>query len=377
MRFTEVEKTEVWDRWQGGEAMRSIARRLGRESSSVRTMIEDYGGVRPVPRRRHPCHLSVIEREEISRGIATGESLRRIAGRLGRAPSTVCREVARNGGRGQYRAQRAERAALRRARRPKAGKLVGNLALRGVVEAKLAAWWSPQQIAGWLREAYPGDPEMWVSHETIYLSLFVQGRGALRHELAQCLRTHRAIRRPRTKRAPTGKGQIREPVMISERPTEAEDRAVPGHWEGDLLMGKRMTAIGTLVERATRYVMLFPLPDGNTAEAVRTALAQTIQRLPDHLWRSLTWDQGKEMAEHARFTIDTGVQVYFCDPKSPWQRGSNENTNGLLRQYFPKGTDMSQLTREDLDQAAHSLNTRPRQTLGWMTPSHKLAEALQ
>lgn len=377
MRFTEAEKAEVWDRWQGGEAMRSIARRLGRQHASVRTMIEDCGGVRPVPRRRHPRHLSVIEREEISRGIATGESLRRIAGRLGRAPSTVCREVARNGGRGQYRAQRAERAALRRARRPKAGKLVGNLALRGVVEAKLAAWWSPQQIAGWLRVAYPGDPEMWVSHETIYLSLFVQGRGALRHELAQCLRTHRAIRRPRTKRAPTGKGQIREPVMISERPGEVEDRAVPGHWEGDLLMGKRMTAIGTLVERHTRYVMLFPLPDGNSAESVRTALAETIQRLPEHLWRSLTWDQGKEMAEHARFTIDTGVQIYFCDPKSPWQRGSNENTNGLLRQYFPKGTDMSQLTQDDLDRAAYSLNTRPRQTLGWMTPSHKLAEALQ
>ncbi len=376
-KFTEAERTEVWDRWQGGEAMRSIARRLGRESSSVRTMIEDCGGVRPVPRRRHPRHLSVVEREEISRGIATGESLRQIAGRLGRAPSTVCREVARNGGRGRYRALRADRAAWRRAWRPKTAKLAVNTGLRAVVEEKLALWWSPQQISGWLKEAYPGVEEMWVSHETIYLSLFVQGRGALRHELAQCLRTRRAIRRPRTKRAPTGKGQIREPVMISERPAEAEDRAVPGHWEGDLLMGKRMTAIGTLVERWSRYVMLFPLPDGNTAEAVRTALAETIQRLPEHLWRSLTWDQGKEMAEHAQFTIDTGVQVYFCDPKSPWQRGSNENTNGLLRQYFPKGTNMAALTQEDLDQAADSLNGRPRQTLGWMTPSQNLAEALQ
>ena len=216
-----------------------------------------------------------------------------------------------------------------------------------------------------------------MSHETIYLSLFVQGRGALRHELTKCLRTHRAIRRPRTKRAPTGKGQIREPVMISQRPAEAEDRAVPGHWEGDLLMGKRMTAIGTLVERHTRYVMLFPLPDGNTAESVRTALADTIRRLPKHLWRSLTWDQGKEMAQHAQFTIDTGVQVYFCDPKSPWQRGSNENTNGLLRQYFPKGTDMSALTQHDLDDAARSLNGRPRQTLDWMSPSEKLAGVLQ
>ena len=376
-KFTEAEKAEVWDRWQGGEAMRSIARRLGRESSSVRTMIEDCGGVRPVPRRRHPRHLSVVEREEISRGIATGKSLREIARRLGRAPSTVSRELVRNGGRHRYRALRADRAAWRRTRRPKRAKLAVNTELRAVVEEKLAEWWSPEQISGWLKEAYPGVEEMRVSHETIYLSLFVQGKGALRHELTQCLRTRRAIRRPATKRAPTGKGQIVEPVMISERPAEVADRAVPGHWEGDLLMGKRMTAIGTLVERATRYVMLFPLPDGNTAESVRTALAATIQRLPEHLWQSVTWDQGKEMAQHAQFTIDTGVQIYFCDPKSPWQRGSKENTNGLLRQYFPKGTDMAALTQEDLDAAAHSLNNRPRQTLNWKAPSQKLAEVLQ
>jgi IS30 family transposase len=218
---------------------------------------------------------------------------------------------------------------------------------------------------------------MWVSHETIYLSLFIQGKGALRRKLAECLRTGRAYRRPKTKRQPSGKGQIVDPVMISERPAEVEDRAVPGHWEGDLLMGKRQTAIGTLVERWSRYVMLFPLPDGNTAEAVRTALAATVQRLPEHLWESLTWDQGKEMAQHAQFSIDTDVDVYFCDPHSPWQRGTNENTNGLLRQYFPKGTDMSQLTQADLDKAAHSLNGRPRQTLGWMSPSEKLAEVLQ
>jgi IS30 family transposase len=377
MRFTESEKAEVWDRWQGGEAMRSIARRLGRESSSVRTMIEDTGGVRPAPRRRSVRCLSLTEREEISRGVAAGESLRQIAHRLGRAPSTVCREVGRNGGRGEYRALRADRAAWRRSCRPKTAKLAVNTVLRAVVEDKLAQWWSPQQISGWLKDTYPGVEEMRVSHETIYLSLFVQGKGALRHELTRCLRTRRAIRRPATKRAPTGKGQIVDPVMISERPAEVEDRAVPGHWEGDLLMGKRMTAIGTLVERRCRYVMLFALPNGNTAEAVRIALAETIQRLPEHLWRSLTWDQGKEMAQHAQFTVDTGVQIYFCDPKSPWQRGSNENTNGLLRQYFPKGTDMSLLTQDDLDAAAHSLNNRPRQTLGRMTPSDKLAEVLQ
>jgi IS30 family transposase len=245
-----------------------------------------------------------------------------------------------------------------------------------VVKEKLRAWWSPQQIAAWLPQAYPDLPEMWVSHETIYLSLFIQARGALRHELTACLRTKRAIRRPQGARLPTGMGQIRDKVMISQRPAEAADRAVPGHWEGDLLMGKRQTAIGTLVERHSRYVMLFALPEGHTAEQVRTALAASISRLPEHLWRSLTWDQGKEMAEHIKFTVDTGVQVYFCDPKSPWQRGSNENTNGLLRQYFPKGTDMAALTPEELDAAAYSLNTRPRQTLGWMTPSRKLAQAV-
>ncbi len=376
-RFSEVEKTLIWDWWQQGGSMRGVARELGRAHASVRTMIESYGGVRPSPRCRASRHLSLEEREEISRGLAAGESLRSIASRLGRSASTVSREVARNGGRLGYRALRADRAAFRRARRPKVCKLASHPRLALMVEEKLGLWWSPQQISGWLKESYPSDPEMWVSHETIYLSLFVQGRGALKHELAQCLRTHRAIRRPTKKRAPTGKGQIRNPVMISERPAEADDRAVPGHWEGDLLMGRRMTAIGTLVERWSRYVMLFRLPDGNTAESVRTGLAEVIQRLPDHLWQSLTWDQGKEMAEHAQFTVDTGIQIYFCDPKSPWQRGSNENTNGLLRQYFPKATDMAALTQEQLDQAAYSLNSRPRQTLGWMTPSQKLAEALR
>ncbi|MGB5565143.1 MAG: IS30 family transposase, partial [Acidimicrobiia bacterium] len=228
-----------------------------------------------------------------------------------------------------------------------------------------------------LRRTYPDDEEMHVSHETIYLTLFIQARGGLKRELAKHLRTRRANRRPKGARPPSGKGQIVDPVMISQRPAAVEDRAVPGHWEGDLIMGKNKTAIGTLVERWSRYVMLFGLPDGNTADAVRVALEATVQRLPEHLWESLTWDQGKEMAEHSQFTVATGVQVYFCDPKSPWQRGTNENTNGLLRQYFPKGTDMSILTQADLDAAAHSLNGRPRQTLEWMTPSEKLAEALQ
>jgi len=377
VRFTDEERVEVWDRWQAGDGYRLIGRDLGRSAASIRAFVESWGGVRPQPRRRSPGHLSLLEREEISRGVAAGDSLRMVATRLGRAPSTISRELARNGGRVEYRAHQADRTAWRRGRRPKPSKLAQNPVLRQVVEEKLAEWWSPQQVVLWLRRTYGDNPEMYVSHETIYLSLFVQGKGALRRELTECLRTGRAYRRPKTKRAPSGKGQIVDPVMISERPAEVEDRAVPGHWEGDLLMGRRQTAIGTLVERHTRYVMLFPLPDGNTAEAVRNQLAATVQRLPHHLWQSLTWDQGKEMAQHAQFSIDTGVQVYFCDPKSPWQRGTNENTNGLLRQYFPKGTDMSLLTQTDLDKAAHSLNGRPRQTLGGMSPSEKLAEVLQ
>ncbi len=377
VRFTEEERIEVWDRWQAGETNRLIGRDLGRSAASIRAFVESWGGVRPAPRRRSLHHLSLLEREEISRGVAAGESMRCIAVRLGRAPSTISRELARNGGRHRYRAHRADRAGLRRAKRPKPSKLTENRELRAVVEEKLEEWWSPQQVVLWLKRTYPDNEEMYVSHETIYLSLFVQGKGALRRELTECLRTGRAYRRPKVKRAPSGKGRIVDPVMISERPAEVEDRAVPGHWEGDLLMGRRQTAIGTLVERHTRYVMLFPLPDGNTAEAVRTQLAATVQRLPHHLWQSLTWDQGKEMAQHAQFSVDSGVDVYFCDPKSPWQRGTNENTNGLLRQYFPKGTDMSQLTQADLDKAAHSLNGRPRQTLDGMTPSEKLAGVLQ
>ncbi len=376
-RLSEAEKSEIWDRFEGGESQRSISRRLKRPPSTIRTHLLGWGFRRPLPGPEwSTIRLSLTEREEISRGLATGESMRCIAARLGRAPSTVCREVAAGGGRDQYRATVAHRASRHRAQRPKPAKLATNFRLRKVVETKLEAWWSPVQISDWLVDEYGDDEEMRVSHETIYQTLFIQGKGALRKELWRCLRTGRATRRPQGRPAST-KGQIRDMVMISERPAEVEDRAVPGHWEGDLLMGRRQTAIGTLVERRSRYVMLFPLPDGNTAEAVRDALTATVQRLPEHLWRSLTWDQGKEMAQHVQFSIDTGVDVYFCDPQSPWQRGTNENTNGLLRQYFPKGTDMSKLTQDDLDEAAHSLNTRPRQTLGRMTPSDKLAETMR
>ena len=376
-RLSEAEKSEIWDRFEGGESQRSISRRLGRPPSTIRTYLLGSGFRRPLPGPDwSTIRLSLTEREETSRGLATGESMRCIASRLGRASSTVSREVASNGGRSGYRAASAHRASRHRARRPKLGKLASNHQLRKVVEEKLELWWSPTQISDWLIDEYGDTEEMWVSHETIYQSLFVQGKGALRKELWRCLRSGRATRRPQGRPAST-KGQIRDMVMISERPAEVEDRAVPGHWEGDLLMGQRQTAIGTLVERWSRYVMLFPLPDGNTAEAVRGALTETVQRLPDHLWQSLTWDQGREMAQHVQFSIDTGIDVYFCDPQSPWQRGTNENTNGLLRQYFPKGTDMSKLTQQDLDQAAYPLNTRPRQTLGRMTPSDKLAETMR
>jgi IS30 family transposase len=371
-----AEQDEVWRRWRQGESLRLIARRLGKRGPSVRAFVLQSGGVQRQPPRRAPRCLSMAEREEISRGVAAGEPCRQIAARLGRAPSTVSRELARNGGRHHYRAQGADAAAYQRALRPKPAKLVLRPRLRSVVEAKLALRWSPEQIAGWLPLAYPSDPVMRVSHETIYLSLFVQSRGALRRELQRCLRTGRAMRYPRGKRLPQGRGQLRDVVLISERPAEATDRAVPGHWEGDLLLGKRPSAVATLVERASRYLTLVALPDGYKAEQVRPALAAAVARLPEQLRRSLTWDQGKEMAEHTKFTVDTGVQVYFCDPRSPWQRGSNENTNGLLRQYLPKSGDLGQFDQADLDAIAAELNGRPRQTLGFKTPSQALAEAL-
>jgi IS30 family transposase len=375
--LTAAEHDEVWARWRQGESLRLIARRLGKRGPSVRAFVLQTGGVQQHPPRRAPRCLTMAEREEISRGVAAGESCRQIAARLGRAPSTVSRELARNGGRHRYRAQAADAAAFRRAQRPKPAKLVLEPRLRAVVEAKLALRWSPEQIAGWLPLAYPQDPVMRVSHETIYLSLFVQSRGALRRELQRCLRTGRAMRYPRGKRLPQGRGQLRDVVLISERPAEAEDRAVPGHWEGDLLLGKRPSAVATLLERASRYLTLVALPDGYKAAQVRPALAAAVARLPEQLRRSLTWDQGKEMAEHTKFTVDTGVQVYFCDPRSPWQRGSNENTNGLLRQYLSRGADLRQLDQVALDAIAAELNGRPRQTLGFKTPSQALAEVLR
>ncbi len=367
----------VWELWTKGRSARAVARELGTSPPFVNDCVGRSGGVRPPARRRSAGCLSRAEREEISRGLARGESLRAIGRAIGRLHTTVSREVKRNGGRERYRAQPADQAAWDRARRPKPSKLCLNSLLRAVVSEKLCQKWSPEQISGWLRRTYPDDLAMQISHETIYLSLFVQSRGALRRELCAHLRRGQRVRRPRKQRSKhQGQGRIAGRVMISERPAEAQDRAVPGHWEGDLLLGRKPSGIATLVERQTRYVQLIALPSGQSAEAVRDALAESIGSLPEQLRRSLTWDQGKEMAEHAKFTVDSGVQVYFCDPRSPWQRGSNENTNGLLRQYFPKRTDLAAFDQEQLDAVAAELNGRPRQTLGWMTPADRLAHVL-
>ena len=376
-RLSELEKWRIAELSAQGLPSRVIGKEIGRAHRTVWGEIaRSRRPVVPEP-MRSPLRLSLAEREEVSRGLAGGESLRAIARRLGRSPSTISREVVTNGGRRRYRACRADKAALRRARRPKPSKLASCDRLRAVVEGKLELRWSPAQISGWLVEEFPDDPEMRVSHETIYLSLYVQSRGALRKELTRYLRQGHGSRRPHGRHASNGQGQLRGTLNIRERPAEANDRAVPGHWEGDLLMGKRMHAMATLVERKSRFVMLVALPDGHTADLVADALASKITELPDQLRRSLTWDQGKEMAAHARFTIATDVPVYFCDPRSPWQRGSNENTNGLLRQYFPKRSEIAHYTQADLDAVAAELNDRPRQTLGWRSPSQALDEALR
>lgn len=374
-RLTGAERLELQRRVRAGETHEVAATAVGCSAKSVQRLLVKTGGVKSRSTPQSALRLSLPEREEISRGLLAGDSCRVIARRLGRSPSTVSRDVAAAGHRERYRAWRAEETAHRRAHRPKVAKLIAVPQLRRAVERGLRLRWSPQQIAARLVLDYPDDLEMRVSHETIYQSLFVQGRGALRQELTRCLRTGRAQRRPLGRA--TGSGQLQHMVLISDRPAEVEDRAVPGHWEGDLILGKRaQSAIGTLVERQTRFVMLVNLRAGRLAEHVKDALAVTIRALPDHLRRSLTWDRGKEMGEHVRFTLDTGVQVYFCDPRSPWQRATNENSNGLLRQYFPKGTDLSGYNQARLDEIAAELNGRPRHTLGWRTPAEAFARAV-
>jgi IS30 family transposase len=376
--WTDAEISEAWDRWVRGESQKMIGEAMGRHQSSVtRCVLARNGGMRPRQRVVSPLRLSLAEREEISRGLASDWSLRKISRQLGRSPSTVSREVAAAGGRDHYRALGGEARARRCAKRPKVAKLAANTRLRAVVEADLGHFWSPRQIAASLPHRFPNDPEMSVSHETIYQSLYVQGRGALRKELHRQLRTGRVLRHPQ-RHPGEMRGKLQNMVMISERPAEVADRAVPGHWEGDLISGTaNQSAIATLVERQTRYVLLVRMGKDRTAPRVRDALTAVMATLPRQLKKSLTWDQGKEMAEHLAFSMATGMDVYFCDPHSPWQRGTNENTNGLLRQFFPKATDLSVHTQEHLDEVAHLMNTRPRETLGWHTPAEELAQLLR
>jgi len=369
------QRNELWERWRRGESLVDIAAVLQRHRTSIGDVVANAGGIAPPARRRSRLALTTAEREEVSRGVAGGLSLRQIARQLRRAPSTISRELRRHGGRDRYRAQQADGRAWRRAQRPKLCRLVSRPALRDLVAEKLARQWSPQQISGWLRVSFPGDPDMQVSHETIYRSVFVQSRGVLKRALVQHLRRQRAHRRARAaSRVGHYPGHIVDAISIRERPAEVTDRAVPGHWEGDLLMGtRRASQVATLVERQSRYVMLVRIPKADTQTVVR-ALAKRVQHLPQGLMKSLTWDRGTELAGHRAFTIATDVQVYFCDPQSPWQRGSNENTNGLLRQYLPKGADLSKYSQAQLDAIALRLNTRPRLTLGFQTPAAKLAE---
>ena len=374
--FTQAECEFMWDRWQAGDSLHEIARLLDRSHGTVAGQISRTGGIRPVPRSRSSRALSLAEREEISRGIVADLSIRAIALLLGRAPSTVSREINRNGGRSAYRANMADEAAWERAHRPKTCKLAQNPALARIVAEKLQLEWSPRQIAGWLEVHYPNDETYQVSHETIYLTLFIQARGALKKELLKYLRRPRAMRRSRHSNLKgKGLGQITNAVSIRERPAEAEDRAVPGHWEGDLLCGSNNSQIATLVERHTRYVMLVRVPSKDTKTVVN-ALIKQAHKLPRELYKSLTWDRGAEMADHQKFSLATDIKVYFCDPQHPWQRGSNENTNGLLRQYFPKGMDLSNVHQNRLNAVARRLNERPRETLQFRTPAEKFNECV-
>lgn len=376
IHYTDSQRAIMWEHWRKGETLQQIAKLFDRPHTSVRAVLAPSGGIRPAPRRRSELALTLSEREEISRGIVEGRSIRSIAASLRRAASTVSREIRRNGGSQGYRASRADEAAWDRARRPKVCKLMHNRALAHRVASKLRLEWSPEQIAGWLKHTYPDDGANQVSHETIYRSLFIQARGALKKELMEHLRRTRGMRRSRhhTQKTPTH-GQITDAVSISERPAAAEDRAVPGHWEGDLLFGSKNSQIATLVERHTRYVMLAKVASKDT-QTVIDALIKHAQKLPNELYKSLTWDRGKELADHKRFTLATDIKVYFCDPQSPWQRGSNENTNGLLRQYFPKGMDLSTVSQAELNRIARRLNERPRKTLNFETPAQRFNQSV-
>jgi IS30 family transposase len=371
-RLSLTQRSEIWSRWKSGQSLHEIGRAFGKPHSCIRCLLLPRGGIAPAARRRSRLALTLAEREDISRGIASGSPIREIARHLDRAASTVSREVTRHGGRPAYRAHEADDQAWESALRPKKCLLALHPRLREVVASKLILDWSPEQISGWLKTQYPDDESMRVSQETIYRSLFIQARGVLKKELMDHLRSKRRMRRSRhASVSGQSRGQIVDAISIRERPPEVEDRAVPGHWEGDLLSGAKNSYIATLVERHSRFAMLIQVPSKDT-EVVVAALSRHVRKLPATLRRSLTWDRGLEMAKHKAFTVATDVKVYFCDPQSPWQRGTNENTNLLLRQYFPRGTDLSAYSQAQLDQVALRLNQRPRKTLGFQTPTSKL-----
>lgn len=374
--YSESQKALMWERWRKGDSLQQIAQLFDRGHSSIQRILAETGGIQPQPRCRSRLALTLPEREEISRGLVAGHSIRSIATLLRRAPSTISREIHRNGGQPEYRASQAEQAAWDRARRPKTCKLADNRSLAHLVAGKLKLQWSPEQIAGWLKCAYPGNEDYQVSHKTIYRTLFIQARGALKKELLAHLRRTRAMRRSRHHTQKTDNhGRIVEAISISQRPATAEDRAVPGHWEGDLLFGSGNSQIATLVERQTRYLMLVKTPTKDT-ETVVKALIKHARKLPQELYKSLTWDRGKELADHKRFTLATDIKVFFCDPQSPWQRGSNENANGLVRQYLPKGIDLSAYSQAKLSAIARRLNERPRKTLNYETPAQRFQQAV-
>jgi len=376
IHYSASQRALIWDRWQKGETLHQIAKLFDRYHSSIQRIVSESGGIRPPERHRARSALSLTEREEISRAIAAGQSMRSIAASLGRAPSTISREIKRNGGAEGYRANRADQAAWDRGCRPKVCKLAENRALAHLVASKLRLEWAPEQIAGWLKRTYPDDEACQVSHETIYRSLFIQARGALKKELLAHLRRTRGTRRSRHHTQKTDiHGRITEAISISERPAAVEDRAVPGHWEGDLLFGSKNSQIATLVERQSRYVMLTKIGNKDS-ETVVNALIKHAKKLPQELYKSLTWDRGSEMAAHKRFTLATDIKVYFCDPRSPWQRGSNENTNGLLRQYLPKGIDLAAYSQAKLNAIAQRLNERPRKTLNYETPAERFHQSV-
>ena len=376
IHYTESQRALMWERWQKGDSLQQIAQLFDRNHSSVQGIFAPTGGIRPAPRRRSRWALTLAEREEISRAVVAGHSMRSIAVQLGRASSTISREIKRNGGEEFYRASQADESAWDRSRRPKTCKLAQNRALGRLVAAKLQRRWSPEQVAGWLKRTFPDDTSLQVSHETIYRSLFIQARGALKKELVEYLRRTRVMRRSRHHTQKTeDHGRITGTVSISERPANVEDRAVPGHWEGDLLFGSKNSQIATLVERHTRYAMLVKVTSKDS-QTVINALIKHARKLPEELYKSLTWDRGSEMADHKRFTLATDIQVYFCDPQNPWQRGSNENTNGLLRQYFPKGTDLSGYSQAQLNAVARELNERPRKTLNFETPAERFHQTV-